>query len=481
MSKKSWITPFVALLALSACDSMLTETPESFITPENFYQTVADADAAVTTVYEPLLGGNGLGRALYWALELPADIARVGVEEENPNIVVLGALGYDASTPDFAASWQALYTTVTRANIVIERVDESEIPAETKAAITGEAQFLRALAYFYLARLWGDVPLVRTTDEQLTDPDRAPREEVLQQVLADAQQAVSTLPVTRTGAQLGRATRGAAHALLADVHRWRGEWQQAADAAREVIDSGLYGLVADYLDAFLPGSEQRSEEIFALQYSTTSGTPSSSLVSWTYPRILGPSEVGGWSTIEPNLSHYDSYAEGDYRRQVTYRTEGADINGTVREFAYPSVYKWRPSAVPGPQDMNTPIYRYAEVLLIYAEALNELGQTAEAVESVNAVRARARNGTVNEDRAEPADLPALGQAALREAILDERRWELAHEAKRWLDLIQLETDDFVARFADNPYVSNVQTRAMLWPVPQRERDLNPNLTQNEGY
>jgi starch-binding outer membrane protein, SusD/RagB family len=224
----------------------------------------------------------------------------------------------------------------------------------------------------------------------------------------------------------------------------------------------------------------RSEPVFVLA-SATSGAPGSSLTAWTYPRVLGPSVVGGWSTIEPNLAHYDSYAEGDYRREVTYRTEGADIDGVVRPFAHPSIYKWRPTAVPGPQDMNTPIYRYAEVLLIYAEALNELGQSAEAVEWVNAVRARARSGTGNENRAEPADLPALGQDALREAILDERRWELAHEGKRWLDLIRLDPDDFVARFADHPYVSSVPARAMLWPIPQRERDLSASLTQNEGY
>jgi hypothetical protein len=131
--------------------------------------------------------------------------------------------------------------------------------------------------------------------------------------------------------------------------------------------------------------------------------------------------------------------------------------------------------------VNWPIYRYAEVLLIYAEALNEQGQTPAALGYLNMVRARARNGTGSENRSAPADLAGLDQAGTRAAIFDERKWELAYEGKRWFDLVRQGFPVFQAALQTDPTATNVVATRMLWPIPQAQIDLNPKLTQNQGY
>ena len=146
------------------------------------------------------------------------------------------------------------------------------------------------------------------------------------------------------------------------------------------------------------------------------------------------------------------------------------------------MYKYRPTARPGQQDVNWPIYRYADVLLMYAEALNEQGQTANAITYVNMLRARARNGTGSEARATPVDVsPALSQSDARTAIFAERKWELAYEGKRWFDLVRQGFTAFQVAESSDPTATNIQATRMLWPIPQAQIDLNPALTQNPGY
>jgi hypothetical protein len=181
----------------------------------------------------------------------------------------------------------------------------------------------------------------------------------------------------------------------------------------------------------------------------------------------------------------DLYPAGDYRREVSYFTHGPDPKGVDVTFYRPHVYKYRPSTRPGPEDVNWPIYRYADVLLLYAEAQNELGHQAEAAAAVNQLRARARNGTGSEHRATPADIPStLSQDAMRTAILNERRIELAFEGDRWFDQVREGFDYFKTSMLTNDSTSveaNITPTKMLWPIPQTQIDLNPALEQNPGY
>jgi hypothetical protein len=367
---------------------------------------------------------------------------------------------------------------------VLEKVPGISMDETQKNYILGEAKFLRALGYFYLVRLYGDVPLVTSTEEQLkAGTTRSPAAAVFTQIVKDATEAEAALPATWPTADKGRATKGSAEALLAEQYIWRKDWANAATAAKKIIDSGNYSLVANYIQAFLPGSQNRPEEVFAAQSSSATGAPAIDIAAWEYPRNMNPNSNGGWGTWQPLAAFMDSYPAGDYRKEVSFFTHGIAPNGRDTTFL-PHVYKYRPTQRPGQQDVNWPIYRYADVLLMYAEALNEQGQPSQAATYVNMIRARARNGTGAENRAAPANVPAaLSQAQMRDSIFFERKIELAYEGKRWFDLVRQGFNVWHDAIAKDPTVDQtqlVQTR-MLWPIPQPQIDLNPALTQNPGY
>ncbi len=487
MKRRQLAACALALAVLQAgCNDLLTENVRSQITTETFFRTASDANAALAGVYEPLASGNLFDTDLQWALNASDDATRVGPEEENANITSLTRVAWDARNPYVTNPYAAFYRVITRANLVLERVPGIAMDDAQKAQVLAQAKFLRALGYFYLVRLYGDVPLVTTTEEQLAGGQtRAPKEDVFAQVLKDATEAEAALPAAWAAGGQGRATKGAANALIADFHVWRssaegkGEWAQAAAAAKRVIDSGAHALVPNYLGAFLPGSQNRPEEVFAVQSSQIANGPELDIAQWTRPRAMDPNGAGGWATYTPLPWFMDSYSAGDYRKEVTYFTSGRTAAGTAVAFA-PHIDKYRPTAKPGNEDVNYPVYRYADVLLLYAEAVNELGQPDVAAQYLNQVRARARNAD-GAARAQPADLPVQSQAATREAIFQERQWELAHEGKRWFDMVRRGPAYFMASLSRDPTATDEQPTDMLWPIPQTQRDLNPQLTQNPGY
>jgi len=483
MRAKLLILP-AALALVQGCGDLLTETPQDFLGPENFYRTATDAEAAVNGVYAGFLESGALFKnGLSLALDAGSDDARVGPQVGQVDNRITGALNYSAGSPRITNPWGEFYKVITRANDVVDRVPSIAMPEARKASIIGEAKFLRALSYFYLVRLYGDVPLVIRAEEIGLDVSRAPKEQVYQQIIRDATEAAAALPTTWTGSGAGRATQGAALALLADVHLTRREWSQAATAAKRVIDSNVYSLFPNYLNAFLPATKNGQEHVFSLQATGANTIVSSQYVRTYYPREMGTGQGGGFAVAQVTQRFYDSYLPGDYRKEVGYRTSGPNPQGRIVTF-YPHVYKFRPSNPIAMDlgDVNIPIYRYAEVLLMYAEALNEQNQPAQAVTYLNMIRARARLGTGNENRADPANYTGpAAQAAVREAIFQERRWELAHEGKRWFDLLRRGQDYFMSQLRLDPEATGLDPNDMLWPVPQDELDLNKNLTQNPGY
>jgi starch-binding outer membrane protein, SusD/RagB family len=470
------------LLLLPGCGDMLTEAPESFLTPDNFFRTPQDAEAALVSVYTPLIGGPAFKNWLWQSLDVGSDIARVNPLEPSIEAHLPGRLASTAESRNVNGPWGSFYTTITRANVVIDRVSKISMNPTRKATIEAEARFLRAFSYFYLVRLYGDVPLLLTEAHHTADVTRAPWENVYEHLIADAQQAANVLPATWDDANAGRPTRGAALTLLAEVYLTRREWQQAADHAKQVIDLGVYSLYPDYLDAFLPVTENGPEHIFSLQANDVTTDLGSGFVFLYYPRELGLDRGGGFSVILPTEQHLASYVTGDYRKDVSYWTEGTNALGQRFTFQ-PHVYKFRPSQTTSISrgDVNWPIYRYAEVLLMYAEAVNELGQPAVAVTYLNQIRGRARNAD-GTPRIEPADYAGpLVQDAVREAIFVERNWEFAHECKRWFDLLRRGEQYFLEKLRADPEAIDLQPTDMLWPIPQREIDLSPGLTQNPGY
>jgi starch-binding outer membrane protein, SusD/RagB family len=512
MKAKYLSIPLAASVMLGGCNDLLTETPGGFITVETFYNTPSDINAAALAMYALLAGEWDFFKIQqHWTFELPSDQGRFHPDEPNVETQAPQFLGWTSTSRDAVQPWRMNFWLIQRANIVIERAAEVQFPnpAEQQALI-GEGKFMRAFGYFWLVRAYGGVPLYTSLDAQRkADQPRATEAQVLEQIIKDASEAAEVLPAARSGNQLGRATRGAALALLADAYRWRAnavsksreDWEKAAEAAGTVIREGRYALEPNYLDAFLPGSETRREEIFAIQFSGV-GWEGIDLIGGIYFARNIPS-IEGWAVVVPTPRFYHSYPAGDYRHEVTFRTrscpdhsdtncaESEKIDFTPHNFegfttrGHPHVWKYRPSDhgrnLWGAGDVNTPMYRYADILLIYAEAQVELGNSAEALRRVNEIRQRARRGTGNENRAEPADLTTIS----KDIIYQERSWELSFELKRWFDLVQRGEQYFVSQLTQNDPLAtqhgNVRASNMRLPIPAEEIAKNSAILQNPGY
>jgi starch-binding outer membrane protein, SusD/RagB family len=307
----------------------------------------------------------------------------------------------------------------------------------------------------------------------------------------DFTEAETLLPPLQTGARLGRATSGAAKAFLAKVYLTRKQWQLARDKAKEIIDTRAtfgYNLWAKYADVFDIANENRTESIFESQHNggingTGSGLP-------TYFSIINSSDQGrGFGSFYANNNLVNSFEDADQRKNLFSKTavtsSGAPIISNLSHF-----YKYRDvAATTFPECRNNfPIMRYADVLLMYAEASNEVsGPSADAIETVNQIRRRAYGFPIQTPNT-TSDLPALSQNDLRDAIYKERRLEFYAEGQRWLDLVRTGRlvrtiralpDD--ATTLNSNARANVQEKHNLFPIPQRERDANPSLTQNAGY
>ncbi len=475
--KLKTILPFtLSLLFLAACEKNLEEVPFSFFEESNSFRTAADATSAVNAVYDRLKGVYGM--SMINLADLNGDEGEV--RGDNAGGTEIDKNLYNSGTGVFDGFYTNSYLLIDRANRVIANVPTIPMDAKLRDQIVGEAKFLRAIAYFNLVRAFGDVPLVTVPASDVVNVAlaRSPAEQVYQQLLQDLLEAEKVLPVRfTTVGEVGRATAGVAKSMLAKVYLTRKDWANAVAKSKEVIDSKTYSLVADYREVFTPEKENGPEHIFSVQYSCTLPRYGSDMavnfaIFFSYPINL----IGGSYQVTPTLA--DSYLKGDYRKEVTVITEKKIANGTVvasRTGPHLDKY-WDPLACGAASARNNfLVLRYADVLLMYAEALNEVGgPTAEVYAAINQVRARARKGIAT---AEPQDLKTLTQAQFREAVLQERSWELCFEGHRRWDLLR------TGRYLDVLKKQGIatETKHLLYPIPLQEIDVNPALTQNPGY
>lgn len=515
MTNRTRYLPFavIAALALGGCNDLLTETPPSTITSENYYQTPEQIETATVAMYAALAGEWDFFKIQqHWTFELPSDQGRFHPDEPNVETQAPEYLNWTSTSRDAIQPWRMHYMNLMRAHIVMEYAPQVAFTdTDRQQLLVAEAKFMRAFHYFWLTRIYNGVPLFTSLEEQRRgEVGRATELEVLAQVIQDATEAAPDLPWTRSSTEAGRATRAAALTLLSDAYRWRAnvhtqsqdDWAASSAAAKQVIDSNAYGLMDNYIDAFLPAAEPvNTEEIFAVQFANI-GWFGIDLWGGVYFARNIPG-VDGWAVVVPTPAFYDSYPAGDYRHQVTFRTsacaDGSDdgcveadkIDFTPHNFegfttvGHPHVWKYRPSDngqnMWGAGDANGPLYRYAEVLLLYAEAQLELGFPGVALDAVNQVRARARQGTGSESRAQPADLTSIS----KDIIYQERSWELSYELKRWFDLVQRGESYFTSQLMANDPLSNnmglVKATNMRLPIPAEEIAKNPLIEQNAGY
>lgn len=526
-------------LWLNGCKP-LDLVPTNRLTDATYWSSADRALSVLNTAYA------GLYRADYFFFnEALSDNAfnQLG-DQAGANSLARGS--FNPALGRLSEEWNFHYAGIKTENILLANIDRvPNLDPALKARILAETRFIRAFHYFQLMTWYGDVPLL-TSDVSIENSrtvTRTPRADVLAFVLSDLDAAAANLPtnVQYTATDRGRVTKGAALALKARALLYESRWADVVAAVEPLINgaaNGTYGLVPSYSALFLPQNENSQESILALQFAPN-------LVTWGTYRDFVPLTVGQRvNAIAPTQELVDSYvttngqaitaAPSGYDEAKPYDNRDPRLSATV---VYDG-YQWtnpdgtsttiyiRPGSTPANGDarnefgkpnasptgyyvrkyydptananfqsgLDLMLIRYADVLLMYAEAKNELGQLDAATwdKTVGALRRRA-------GFTDPAALtfPAGGQAVLRDVVRRERRSELAMEGLRIFDIRRWRIAEIVlngyahgARFGD-PSVDRgyvrVDTRVFdknknyLWPIPQIERDLNSNLTQNPGY
>jgi starch-binding outer membrane protein, SusD/RagB family len=471
----------IALLILIwACKKQLDLEPHK-IYYDNFYQSKEDALNAVNAVYDVLCHTNAYSSSLWLIQDVASDDCNVRSTINDPYLKEFQFYTLGATNGYLSGIWQEAYLGISRANIVLDRVPLINMDTTLQKRILGEARFLRGLFYFNLVRLFGDVPLVlKPTSANLTpeeiNPYRAPKDQVYAQIIDDLTQASNDLPDAYTQpADKGRATRGAALGILSKVYLTQQDWGNARNAAFTVIESGNYGLWPDYTDNFKESKVNGIESVFEVQFYSKVPAENSQMVISGLP-VLPSVFPAGVGIMVPTTNLLESFDSGDYRVEATFFDHYWNYNFDPHIWKFWDQDAYEPDET-GQSGANFTLMRYAEVLLIFAEAENELyGPTTLAYNAINEVRERARNGDPNV----LPDLSGLTQDDFRDAVLEERRHELVSEGHRWYDLVRTR---HLIEYVKNakPGQANPDQHNLLFPIPQHERDVNPNLTQNTGY
>ncbi|SOD90264.1 RagB/SusD family nutrient uptake outer membrane protein [Spirosoma fluviale] len=472
---------FAVALLLAGCQSdFLEKQPLNAVTADNYYRTSDDAIRAVNAAYKPLMY-NGIGQfgIAYYGNNQAGDSNTYG---DDANWVAVDNFTVTSDNPAIRSSWSSFYQVIFRANLVLDRVPGITMDATLKGRVLAEASFLRAISYHYLVLLFGDVPLI--TKPQFNASEflvaRTPVEQVYAQIITDLQSAEKSLPLTYPASDLGRVTQGAAKSFLAKVYLYRKQWPEAAAKAKEVVDSKVYSLFDRYYDNFELATENGKESIFEIQYASFLGGLGNQTNNYDAPRGSGFTLDGGYGWAQPTQNFVNSFAATDPRKGYTIFQAGDVFQGITFNPATSSTgYGSRKYVVGkgtniGKSDdpKNFILMRYADLLLMYAEALNESGKTAEALAPINQVRAR-------KDVNMPPLAATLTQPQLRQAIKDERRVELGMEGHRWFDLVRWgDAAAFAKSIGKTSFREGISER---FPIPQAERDINPQLTQNPGY
>lgn len=528
-------TFLLALLAACSDEDWLAEVPKDFVGPENFFRNADDAIAAVNGVYagfvSPLNCGSDdyYGRNFIMLVEYPGEAvtSRYGATHDRGSI---DALNMTVDHPYLATTWLCAYSAIGSANLVIDRVPQiASMDPALRDRVVAEARFLRAIHYFNLVRLFGDVPLRLEPVTVIRDVEipRAPADEVYAAIITDLEFAEQHLPAAYTAAtDKGRATRGAAQALLSKVYLQYGAvrnggaeaFNKAADYARKVIQSGQYRLLPDFARVFALDNEMNEEIIFAVQLTRVSGL-GGRLSQHVAPIGSGLSgaQPGGIS-FYPEWPFYRDWPDEDQRKSGTVQTEydhptygrltwrrpgmtSTDLNNFGTPGGGPFFRKYLdPQATTGAGDENDIILlRYADVLLMLAEAVNEVaGPTAEAYDAVNQVRRRAGL----------ADLPpGLSREQFKDAVHLERRYELVLEGHTYFDMQRhwewskrrveahmragLPVSQGGEGLNSSPWSNSVpkvgpngavvDDKYRLLPIPTAARQTNRLLTQNPGW
>ncbi|OOG75360.1 RagB/SusD family nutrient uptake outer membrane protein [Algoriphagus sp. A40] len=498
--KKYIIGLVAASLFLTSCEDFLTVVPETSLSSATFFKTQKDFEQAVNATYAPL---RTIVNDRAWLLgEMHSDntyyarnplFGAVDPQEDLADFSILVSSG-TAPNVHLLNQWRQDYLIIARANQVLALIDGVEFDEAVKGNLKGQAMFLRAYAYFELARHWGSVPLHLTpvTVRAEAALELTPEAGIYAQIESDL---VAAIPMLKDKATQdpGRVTSGAARTLLANVYINQKKWAEAEQILTPVVTGGQYILMPSYDMAFSENATNKNntESVFEVQFLEGAAGLQGTFMYQFMPRpisatelqpIMGtnnPQNIDGEGNNIPTPDIIAAYEAGDVRKD--FSIGNVFLAGSARSNKnYPYIKKFQSNhSQHNNHGMNWPVYRYAEVLLFMAEALNEQGKSTEAAGYLNLVRLRAKLGPTT----------ASGQANLREAIFKERRVELAFENKRWFDIqrtdrIQEIIVPYGQRIVANPlayyYPEGAKPRpnvfsniSKFYPYPADEANLSP--------
>ena len=482
----------LAAVALAGCADLDLTNPNQPST-DTFWQSAGDATAGINAVYNGLQNNGTYGRWIVFVTDLRSDIGRV----QSPWTDLSNFTKFTFTSTDFEVNrevWQHHYQAIFRANQVIDRVAEIQgMDGTLRARIVGEAKFIRALLYFNLVNLYGGgIPLITAVPAATDRAAASTAAAVYAQIEKDLTEAAQALPASYTGADVGRATSGAAQALLGKARLQQRKWAEASQALQPIIASNRYRLIANYADNFTVSNENNTESVFEVQFGDRAFL-SQGMRGLNIAKMVGPCGPG-FCDGRPTRWYFDQFraslqtnGEVDPRLEATifYNRPGMMVYNRSFQDRYgndPNLRdevffkKYGDYYLPGQdQDwdsgINFRVIRYSDVLLMQAEALNEQGQTAAAYPLVNQVRQRVNL---------PPLATGLSQAQMRDAILRERMLEFGLEGQRLFDLARHSQLNAALVSRDPEFTTFAAGRDLL-PIPQTELNLNPNVKQNAGY
>ncbi|MCB9352481.1 MAG: RagB/SusD family nutrient uptake outer membrane protein [Lewinellaceae bacterium] len=468
----------LAAIAAVSCESILDKEPLGQLDADTFFKSSSDAVQAINAAYEYLLFSSE-NNNFYWAFgTVASDNAIAGGDGSRPGIVEIDFLTQTPRTQEFNDFWKLSYSGITQCNTVIEKIPGIDMDESLKDRIVGEALFLRAYYYFGLTQVFGGVPLMT---EVLAPEDlkiaQSPPADILRQVVEDCMAAADLLPVEYAPANIGRATRGAAYGLAAKAHLYLKNWDGVLEYVSKVKGLGIYALMPDYLDNFREYTQNNSESVWEIQHDNLELGVGNSLNQWWASKKFST----GYGFAEVTQDFVDEFEAGDPRLKFTVAMNNDPYFGLIYKPSYSSTgYGARKYLQPDSTasqkadgDINYTAIRYAEVLLWEAEALANLGRVAEAQAPLEEVRARARAQAADPETALPP-VTMVNQQEMIEHIRHERRVELGFEMHRFFDLVRW-------GIADQEIEEFQPGKNEVYPIPQTELDLNPNLRQNPGY
>ncbi|MCT4591397.1 MAG: RagB/SusD family nutrient uptake outer membrane protein [Carboxylicivirga sp.] len=479
-----YILILTVFISVWGCEDLIEE-PKSVLTQESFFKSEGDLRAATIGCFQPLMGNwNGLS-VRSWALHMGADDMTSARGFNKQRLLEFDDFNISTSNIDNYNSWKTFFKVIACSNLVIANYEKISMDQVRRDEYAAQAYFLRAYSYFNAVRFWGKLPLMDgPVEDGGLNMERSEVEDVYELIVSDLKFAEIALANKKEWlGEPGFVTLGAVKTMLADVYLTMAGWPLkqsdkytlASQKAKEVMALNQYDLMADYKDLFTIATKNNKEHIWNFQASNSAGYPSKFGISFA------PPEDRGWHDYLAEVKFFENCPD-NARKDIIFYTDFkyGMVNWKDSQLGLPCIEKYWERNKSDMRKINGdhlfPVYRYAEVLLIFAEAQNRAnkGPDAACYQAINEIRKRANAGVADDA------LTGLNEEQFDKLVFDEKGWEFTAEQKRWHDLVRKELVEEYNQ--DKEHINYPITKEnYIFPIPASEREINPKLGQNPGY